>query len=70
MEAISDMSIKTCLIKDDFGKIYVIKDISLFQKHLFEFHESGVSLHEENGRYFTINDKFRKKIDNLVKGNK
>ena len=62
------MSIKSCLIKDDSGNDYKVKDIKSFQKHLFEFHASAISLHEENGYYFTVNDKFRKMIDNLVKG--
>ena len=62
------MSVKSCLIKDDSGNDYVVKDIKLFQKNLFEFHESGTSLHEENGYYFTVNDEFRRMISNLVKG--
>ena len=48
--------------------IGVERDYKSFQKHLFEFHASGTSLHEENGYYFTVNDKFREMIDNLVKG--
>ena len=62
------MSVKSCLIKDDSGNDYLVKYIKSFKKHLFEFHASGTSLHEENGYYFTVNDKFRKMIYNLVKG--
>ena len=53
------MSVQSCLIKDDSGNDYVVKDIKSFRKHLFEFHASGTSLHEENGYYFLVNKKFR-----------
>ena len=45
-------------IIDDIGnKIKV--DIKKFKKHLDEYHLNGSSVHEENGHYFTVDQKFR-----------
>ena len=51
-------------ITDDIGnKIKV--DIKKFKEHLDENHLNGSSVHEENGHYFTIYQKFRNKINSL-----
>ena len=52
-------------IKDNNGNDYIIKDFSSFYQHIFEYHSSGTSLHEENGHYFTVDDDFRSKIKKL-----
>ena len=57
-------------IKDNQGVDYKIKDIKKFAKHIFEFHTSGSSLHQENGRDFIVNDEFRKKVAELIKKEK
>ncbi len=54
-------------LKDDRGRDYVVDDIFRFQEHLKDFHASGVSLHEEYGYYFTVDDAFREKINELVR---
>ena len=51
-------------IKDDNGKLIEV-DIDKFKKHLDEYHSKGSSLHEENGHYFTVDQKFRNKINSL-----
>ena len=51
-------------IKDDNGKLIEI-DIEKFKKHLDEYHLNGSSVHEENGYYFTVDQKFRDKINSL-----
>ncbi len=56
-----------CKIKDINGNDYIIKDISSFYQHIFEYHSTGTSLHEENGHYFTVNDEFRSLIYKLYK---
>ena len=43
-------------IKDNSGAYYEIKDINKFAKHIFEVHNVGTSLHQENGHDFTVND--------------
>ena len=55
-------------INDDSGKECSIENIRTFQKHLQLFHKTGVSIHDENGHYFTVDDSFRQKVDDLVSG--
>lgn len=57
-------------IKDNNGAEYVIKDIKKFAKHIFEFHSIGISLHQENGQDFTVDDTFREKIVEFIKKEK
>ena len=57
----------TYRIKDNAGKYYVIKDIKKFAKHIFQFHSSGISLHEEKGCHFTVDDAFREKVEKFLK---
>ena len=40
-------------------------DIKKFKEHLEEYHLNGSSIHEENGHYFTVDQKFRNKINSL-----
>ena len=54
------------LIKDRNGQDYEIKDIERLANHISANHPSGVSIHEENGYYFTVDDAFRKKILEFV----
>ena len=56
---------KVSKIEDNNGKDYLIRDIESFYQHILDYHSSGSSLHEENGHYFTVNDKFRSKIKKL-----
>ena len=51
-------------IKDDNGE-FIEVDIVKFKKHLDEYHLKGSSVHEENGHYFTVDQKFRDKINSL-----
>ena len=55
---------KKAKIKDDNGKLIEV-DIVKFKKHLDQYHSTGSSLHEENGHYFTVDQKFRDKINSL-----
>ena len=60
------MSKLSVTLKDDNGRDCVIENIRTFQKHIIMFHKSGVSIHDENGHYFTVNYLFRELIDGLV----
>ena len=51
-------------IKDNQGKLIEV-DIVKFKKHLDEYHLNGSSIHEENGHFFTVDQKFRNKINSL-----
>ena len=53
-------------IKDDFGKDCYIEDIFIFQKHLNEFNKKD-SVFRWNDAVFTVNNYFRKKVDQLVR---
>ena len=48
-------------INDNNGKSLEI-DIDKFKKHLDEFHASGSSVHDEDGHYFTVDQKFRENL--------
>ena len=60
---------KISKIKDNSGNDYIIKDIEAFYQHIQDYHPSGTSLHEENGHYFTVNDKFRSEVKKLHQEN-
>ena len=57
----------TYKMKDNDGRDYEIKDIKKFAKHIFQYHSIGVSLHQEKGCNFTVDDTFREKVVNLLK---
>ena len=52
-------------VKDLNDRIYLIDDIDQFVSHINEYHAHGVSIHEENGFFFQIDDSFREKIKKL-----
>ena len=54
-------------VKDNDGRYYEIKDIKKFAKHIFQYHSNGISLHQEKGCNFTIDDTFREKVVNFLK---
>ena len=56
-------------IKDNNGNDYIINDIGSFYKHIQDYHSSGISIHEENGHYFTVDDVFRSLIRDLNQNN-
>jgi hypothetical protein len=37
-----------------------------FTNHINEFHKNGISIHEESGHYFTVDDKFREKLKKMI----
>ena len=60
---------KNIIIQDDNGKDYEIKNIIKFKKHIKIFHtlfgEGDNSIHEENGRFFTVTKEFYRYIKHL-----
>ena len=60
------MSDYKVILKDDDGNDCLIENILDFQKHIITHHSSGVSIHEENGDYFRVDDKFRENILKIV----
>ena len=57
----------TYKIKDNDNTEYEIIDIKKFAKHVFQFHSIGISLHQEEGYNFTVDDAFREKIAKFLK---
>ena len=57
--------IKKVKIKDDKGQLVEV-NLKSFNQHLEEYHTQGVSIHEENGHYFTVNQNFSDKIKQLL----
>ena len=56
---------KSIKVKDLNNRIYFIDDIDQFVSHINEYHAHGISIHEENGFFFQIDDSFRAKIKKL-----
>ena len=52
----------TFTLKDNNGINYTVKDIKIFARHIFDFHATGTSVHQENGHNFTVDDEFRERI--------
>ena len=51
-----DLGVKDkIIIQDDLGNDVTVETKS-FLKHIKQFHQTGVSVHEERGRYFTVDD--------------
>ena len=61
-------------VKDNNGKDYTIDDPKRFKQHLLDFHTSNdkanLSLHEENGYYFTVTTKLLNEVITFIKKNK
>ena len=58
---------KVKILDDDQNEIEI--DIKSFNQHLKEYHSTGESIHEERGHFFTVDEKFRKKIKQLLDSN-
>ena len=61
---------KLFIVQDNLGRDYEIPNIENFYQHPKEFHLNGISVHEEEGRYFIVNDNFREKIKKMFDSRK
>ena len=54
---------------DIYGNEYHVQDIKAFKEHIIKYHthngEPDGSIHEENGFYFRVDDKFFKRLNNV-----
>ena len=57
------------IITDDNGKEVKV-NIKKFYNHIQEYHSSGTSVHEEQGHFFTINQRFRNRVKELLDSSK
>ena len=53
------------IVRDDQGENVSVESKS-FLKHIQKYHNSGISIHEENGHCFTVDDSFRKMLKEKV----
>ena len=37
-------------------------DLKFFVHHINLYHKTGISIHDESGHYFTVDDNFRRKL--------
>ena len=57
------------LILRDRNRVdYEVKDPQRFSSHIFKVHGGGSSIHEEEGRYFLVDD-FKEKIRKYLSQN-
>ena len=56
------------IIQDDRGNDVTV-ETKAFLKHIKQFHHTGVSVHEERGRYFTVDDNFRRMLHEKINKN-
>ena len=60
---------KRIFIKDDNGDDFLVENIEKFKNHIIKYHshnnQGDNSIHEENGKYFTITKKFFKHLKSL-----
>ena len=59
---------KLVKILDDNGNNIKV-NIKDFYNHILKFHSKGTSIHEEDGHYFTVDEKLRKKIKEMLDSN-
>ena len=64
---------KQLIVKDNNRNEYVVDDPNRFRQHLFDFHthdgKADLSLHEENGHYFTVTIKLIDEVNEFIKKN-
>ena len=41
-------------------------DLKNFVHHINLYHKTGISIHDESGHYFTVDDNFRRKLKEIV----
>tara|TARA_Y100000588_G_C14188474_1_gene896920 strand:- start:1312 stop:1506 length:195 start_codon:yes stop_codon:yes gene_type:complete len=54
------------IVKDNMGENVTV-DAETFIKHIKKYHSYGISIHEERGYYFTVDDDFRKMLKLKIK---
>ena len=57
-----DLNMKDKIIIIDDQGVNVTVDSKSFLKHIQKYHNTGISIHEQNGHYFTVDDSFRKML--------
>ena len=61
-----DLNMKDKIIIIDDQGVNVSVESKSFLKHIQKYHNDGISIHEENGHYFIVDDSFRKMLKEKV----
>ena len=61
-----DLNMKDKIIIIDDQGVNVSVESKSFLKHIQKYHNTGISIHEQNGHYFTVDDSFRKMLKEKV----
>ena len=61
-----DLNMKDKIIIIDDQGVNVSVESKSFLKHIQKYHNAGISIHEENGHYFTVDDSFRSMLKEKV----
>jgi len=56
---------KKVIVIDNNGKEVKV-DLKKFVHHINLYHKIGISIHDESGHYFTVDDNFRRKLIEIV----
>ena len=54
------------ILRDRNGVDYEVKGPQRFSNHIFNVHDEGSSIHEEEGHYFVVDDDFRDQIKKFL----
>ena len=57
------------LVDNSEIKVY-IRDRKHFHRHILPFQYQGTSIHFENEHYFTVDDTYLEKLENLIQASK
>ena len=61
-----DLNMKDKIIIIDDQGVNVSVESKSFLKHIQKYHNAGISIHEERGHYFTVNDSFRRMLKEKI----
>ena len=56
---------KKVIVIDNNGEEVKV-DLKNFVHHINVYHKTGISVHDESGHYFTVDDNFRRKLKEIV----
>ena len=56
---------KKVIVIDNNGEEVKV-DLKNFVHHINLYHKTGISVHDESGHYFTIDDDFRRKLKEIM----
>ena len=59
------VQMKKVIVIDNNGEEIKV-DLKKFVHHINLYHKTGISVHDESGHYFTVDDNFRRKLKEIM----